>query len=191
MAAPALMIKNDITKEFEKFSKNTSKNFLFMTKVRNANDKKFDIAFLADMCTGGVIVNEFGEGKKKKMAFSLGVTIVEDSRNALTLNLLCDLARQEANKIWPGDKGTFYSPIKDDDKLFIKIKTDAQNKNFLAKFNIPITPKKYSQSKDFDQFLFDGEAQIWFNFADEKYGVTIAADNFAKGEFIKMEEEEE
>ena len=191
MASPSLMIKSDIVKEFAKYNKNTEKNFLHMSKVRTAMDKKHEVTFLAEMCTGGVVVNEFGEGKKKKTNFSVGVTITENSPNAFNLNLLCDLARKEANKIWGEGKGTFYEPIKDDDKLFIKIKTDAQNKHFLSKFNIPITPKKYAQTKDFDQFMFDGEAQIWFHFADEKYGITIAADNFTKGDFIKNEEDDE
>ena len=172
MASLNLRLCCDIKKELAKFDGGSGK-FVFLTKIRNQEQKIFPINFKGEMCTAGISATEFATGKSKKTCYSVGINVPESSQLQAIIQQMAWLAKEEAIKIWGEEEMDYVETIKDDDKIFIKLKTDAQFKNFNFKTNLPINPKKYSDTNGCDEITFDGEASVWFNFEDKRYGLTF------------------
>jgi hypothetical protein len=177
MAAASLMIKSNVSKDLIKFGKDSTK-FISMAKVRTTGDTPFQLLLSGEMCTAGRLIPltlginamEFGVGKQKKTTYSVGITMEEDSPQIHPLLQIAALAKIEADKISPEME---FNEFLKDDKLFIKLRTDAQNRSFACKSNLKIDPKKYSDTNTYDNVTFTGEAQVWFNLEDLKYGISL------------------
>jgi hypothetical protein len=169
MASASLMIKSNVSKDLIKFGKDSTK-FISMAKVRTSGDTPFQLLLSGEMCTAGINAMEFGVGKQKKTTYSVGITMEEDSPQIHPLIQIAALAKIEADKISPEME---FNEFLKDDKLFIKLRTDAQNRSFACKSNLKIDPKKYSDTNTYDNVAFTGEAQVWFNLEDLKYGISL------------------
>lgn len=183
MAMASLSLKCDLTKAVKKFEKDASK-FIHMGKIRCGNDNPFLLNFSGEICSAGIGANEFTNGKKKTTTFSVGLEIEEGSGEMLIFSQIADLAKTEIKKI-SSEEWEYSNLIKDDNKLYIKLKTDSTNRAFSTKTNLSINPKKYSESNDYDILSFSGDAQVWFNLDDQKYGITLTP---KKLEFLKNDE---
>jgi len=169
MASPSLMLKSTLAKDILKYEKD-EKKFLSMAKIRCQDNTPYQVKFEGEICTGGVNASEFNNNGKKKTSYSLGITIEEGSAYAFLFQQLAGLAHAEASVI--SSDMEFNEPIKDE-KFYLKLKTDANNKAFAFKSNLNITPKKCSEVVDYDRVTFTGEAAVWFNISDEKYGLSF------------------
>jgi hypothetical protein len=183
MAMASLVLKCDLAKAGKKYEKDSSR-FIAMAKVRNSDDTPFAFNFGGEICTAGISTNEFTNGKKKTLTYAVGVELEDHSQQHMIFKQIVELAQAELAKLSLNFE--YVDLIKDDNKLFIKLKTDSTNKVFSTKTNLSITPKKYSETHDYDQLRFSGEIQVWFNFDDEKYGISLVP---KKLEFLKNDEE--
>lgn len=179
----SLSLKCDLAKQVKKFEKDASK-FIHMGKVRCGNDNPFLLNFSGEICSAGIGANEFTNGKKKTTTFSVGLEIEEGSGEIFIFSQIADLAKTEIKKI-SSEEWEYSNLIKDNNKLYIKLKTDSTNRAFSTKTNLSINPKKYSESNDYDILSFSGDAQVWFNLDDQKYGITLTP---KKLEFLKNDE---
>lgn len=182
MALPGFTIKSTLPKDLKKYETDQTK-FLSMAKIRTMDDSQFVLKFSGEICTAGVGATDFGTGKSKKTSYTIGIEIEENSSTTAMFRQIEGLAKSEIEKYSPNYE--YSSLIKDDNKLYIKLKADSQNRSFSCKTNISINPKKYSESNDYDTLSFTGEIQVWFNLDDEKYGISLIA---KKLEFLKNSE---
>jgi hypothetical protein len=154
-----------------------------MGKIRGPNDTPFVLNFAGEICTAGVGASEFLNGKKKTTSYSIGVELEDGNPEFLIFRQIADLAKIEVEKISPDFE--YSDLIKDDNKVYIKLKTDSTNRTFSTKTNLSINPKKYSESADYDTLAFTGDVQVWFNLDDLKYGISLTP---KKLEFLKNDE---
>lgn len=180
----SLSLKCDLTKAVKKFEKDASK-FIHIGKIRCGDDNPFLLNFSGEICSAGIGANEFINGKKKTTTFSVGLEIEEGSAEVLIFSQIAELAKTEIKKIFLDEEWEYSNLIKDDNKVYIKLKTDSTNRAFSTKTNLSINPKKYSESNDYDILSFSGDVQVWFNLEDQKYGITLSP---KKLDFLKNDE---
>lgn len=183
MAMASLVLKTDLVKANTKFEKDATK-FINMAKVRCSNDNPFLLNFSGEICSAGIGANEFVNGKKKTTSYSIGVELEEGSAEMMIFRQIAELAKTEIKRI-STEEWEYSDLIKDDNKVYIKLKTDSTNRAFTTKTNLSINPKKYSESNDYDILAFSGDIQVWFNLDDHKYGITLTP---KKLEFLKNDE---
>lgn len=167
IADPALALyRFDLEKENAKYETSPSA-FITMPKYRlgkNALKLKLE----ASVFTNGIVSSEFGEGKQKREAFSLGLKC-EDTEDLEALRSLSDQLAQQLP-----DDYSITETIKED-KIYLKLKTDDSKRNFKIKSNIPLNPKK-SQDADISRddivtVLF--ELGVYVNLRDKTAGLII------------------
>jgi len=164
----SVTFKLDLPKAIARFAKDENR-FIHTAKTRVAT-KPFTFELQGDMCTAGINESEFGEGKKKTTSYSIGISLEEpdvEFLNTLTTEFedFC-----HAGGITDID---ISSPVRDDDRLYLKLKTDHSGKNFNFKTNINVTPKKYSEAANSDKLTFIGEITGWVNLESNKAGLSL------------------
>ena len=158
----------DLKKQFALFEKN-EKKFIKMEKLR-AGKKITTTTIRGELCTAGINTTEFmNDDESKRQVYSIGMTIDESAEESLAevQNVLVDLCATHS------DDWEVSELVKEDSKLFIKIKPDGSGKGFNFKSNLKLTPKQFSDASMASRLTFHGEILAWFNLRDKKCGLTL------------------
>jgi hypothetical protein len=157
------LFKFDFKKYENQFTENAAKK-IAVSKIR-AEGKPFQIRIAGEITTSGINDSEFGEGKNKRTVYSLGVRLEDADVEAIQkLNSLF--------KTFPDDF-EIAELVKDDEKIYLKLKTDKAGKNFDFKCNLNITPKKLSEASDASTVSAVCELGVYVNYEDRKVGFTV------------------
>lgn len=164
-----LGFKIDLAKEFRLFEKN-EKKFITMTKLRSGKNITTS-TFRGELCTAGINTTEFlNADESKRQVYSVGMTLEEGAEEVLEdIQSILTRTCQTHSDDWE-----MTDLVKEDSKLFIKIKPDGSGKGFNFKSNLKLTPKQFSDASMASRLTFHGEIVAWFNFRDKKCGLTLA-----------------
>ena len=150
--------------KYEKSPTNSiSVHKLFLSEG-NCTPKVFRMKFDGRICTPGINGRDFGSGKTKKTVFSLG--IIPDDKVLETFSLL------EENTCASTAPDFELTSIIKNDRMYLKLKLDG--KQFQAKSNIPLSPKKNGCGVSYgDSVTVIAEASLYVNIAESKVGITL------------------
>lgn len=123
--------------------------------------------------TDGISISEFNNADKtKRVVYSVGMQL--DEKNTAFINALAACVEDSCQD----ESFTCINPIKDGDKIYFKLATDAQNKNFKATISPAITPKKCAEIAEYQSVTFSGWVEPWYNIQDKTCGLSFNAREF-------------
>lgn len=160
----------DIEKGERSFQEQGAKKKIGMAKFKT-DGKSTSLVLNGEVCTNGICVNEFSNGK----VYSIGFKFNDDEH----VNYFNEL--NNSLETFATDDYTCTNVLKDD-VLYLKLKLSNDKKSFLAKSNKKIDPKKPA---DFpasgDEVVVVADLSCYFNFEDKKCGLLLNVKSF---EFI-------
>lgn len=165
--SPPLEIKFDLKTVLARHEAKPGRNIHMGKFIENKKSKIFTIS--GEICTNGIYQSEFLNGKTKQTTFTVGILLTEEN-----IALITSLLESLQNLVNTAEAAfEIQDIIKDDEKIYLKLKTDSSGKNFDFITNLAITPKKFSDASDAEQVTFIGEISTYFNLCDEKCGICL------------------
>lgn len=165
---PEFTIKMDLANLLAKYEVDPTRKIHMGKILHGKKPKVFRLA--GDICTNGIYEASFGDGKLKTVSYSVGITLEEADLDVISH--LLDTLQRFVNVATNGvENFEILDPIKDEEKLYLKLKTDKSGKSFSFKSNIPLTPKKIGDVSCAEMAVFYGEIAPYFNFEDRKCGL--------------------